>query len=314
MLLKVTCTSLNMHALSERGTSMEALSRLGRAFLDEPKAWLVLIGPVVMVVGLSGAVPYVPISNQYAQIAAAVFGIGLTLLGVIFLFQGRSSHPYGVEITSPHNNASSSSFNTIVGTAGRIPEGKELWLVRIFQDERFYPVKRISLVSGEKRWQESFELGSAARVGAFVFDEKALALISYQKEAAERHDTLVRQFNVPRSDPNCFLPAFRREFTKVLKIRECHVITVAIEASRPAPTIADGVMTSPATSRQEVLFERMRAELADGRYTWRTIERLAISAGASEAKAHEILAARDEIVLSKGKSGEAIARLAARNP
>jgi hypothetical protein len=202
----------------------------------------------------------------------------------------------------------------LLGLQGAFPKEKNSGLSEFYQDERFYPVKRISLVSGEKRWQESFELGSATRVGAFVFDEKALALISYQKEAAERHNTLARQFNVPRNDPNCFLPAFRRELTKVLKIRECHVITVAIEANPKAPTIAEAVMTPPTKSREEVLFERMRAELTSGRYAWRTIERLAISAGVSQTEAHEILAARDEVVLSKGKSGEAIARLATRNP
>jgi hypothetical protein len=64
MLLKVIYISLRIHPLSERGISMEAIWKLGRAFLEEPKAWLVLIGPVVMIVGLSGAVPYAPISNH----------------------------------------------------------------------------------------------------------------------------------------------------------------------------------------------------------------------------------------------------------
>jgi len=63
-------------------------------------------------------------------------------------------------------------------------------------------------------------------------------------------------------------------------------------------------------SRRDAIFGRMMAALADSRFKWRSVERLAIEAGVAEKEAHEILAEhRGEVVLGKGKSGNTIARL-----
>ena len=57
----------------------------------------------------------------------------------------------------------------------------------------------------------------------------------------------------------------------------------------------------------------MIAALQDDRYSWRTVERLAIEAGVEEIEAHEILAEHpDEIVLGKSHEGKLIARLSVR--
>jgi len=67
----------------------------------------------------------------------------------------------------------------------------------------------------------------------------------------------------------------------------------------------------PEKDRSEVIFQRMLPALAESKFRWRSVERLAIAAGVSESEAHEILAAHNgkEIVLGKGKSGNVIARL-----
>jgi hypothetical protein len=62
---------------------------------------------------------------------------------------------------------------------------------------------------------------------------------------------------------------------------------------------------------QDVIFRRMIAALSNSKFRWRTVERLAIEAGISEAEAHAILAAHhpNDVVLSKSKTGKTIARL-----
>jgi hypothetical protein len=56
-------------------------------------------------------------------------------------------------------------------------------------------------------------------------------------------------------------------------------------------------------------YEKMRRAMAEGKWAWRSIERLSIKAGISEAEAMAILRAEPEVELSRGKSGRAIARL-----
>jgi hypothetical protein len=78
----------------------------------------------------------------------------------------------------------------------------------------------------------------------------------------------------------------------------------------PAERGEAGARRKAASGRDEA-FDRMLAAISASRFRWRSIERLAIEAGVSESKAHEILAAHHphEVVLGKGKSGRAIARL-----
>jgi two-component system OmpR family response regulator len=74
----------------------------------------------------------------------------------------------------------------------------------------------------------------------------------------------------------------------------------------PSPTVSQEV-------QRALVFKRMVAALQDDRYSWRTIERLAIETGVEEAEAHEILAEHpDQIVLGKSHEGKLIARLSAR--
>ena len=66
-----------------------------------------------------------------------------------------------------------------------------------------------------------------------------------------------------------------------------------------------------APQRREIVFNRMMVAMQNNRFSWRTVERLAIEAGVTEAQAHEILAAHPgEVVLGKSSNGKIIARLA----
>jgi hypothetical protein len=54
----------------------------------------------------------------------------------------------------------------------------------------------------------------------------------------------------------------------------------------------------------------MVAAMQDDRFSWRTVERLAIDSGVTEGQAHEILAEHpDKVMLGKSRDGKLIARL-----
>ncbi len=84
-------------------------------------------------------------------------------------------------------------------------------------------------------------------------------------------------------------------------------------SSRDRPPVSAAGPAATAEQRREIAFKRMLAVMRDNRFSWRTVERLAIDAGVTENEAHEILAAHpDEIVLGKSRDGKLIARLAER--
>lgn len=87
-------------------------------------------------------------------------------------------------------------------------------------------------------------------------------------------------------------------------------------ARMTAPDVRPSSSTSqPGASeeRRASAFKRMVAAMQDDRFTWRTIERLAIETGMDEAEAREILAEHPaEVVLGKSHDGKLIARLSER--
>lgn len=90
--------------------------------------------------------------------------------------------------------------------------------------------------------------------------------------------------------------------------------------SRQMDAVAQALSSSGAAQpgplqaqQRDAVFKRMTMALQDDRYSWRTVERLAIEAGVDEASAHAILAEHQtEIVLGKSHEGKLIARLSAR--
>lgn len=70
-----------------------------------------------------------------------------------------------------------------------------------------------------------------------------------------------------------------------------------------------------ATERDEIIWERVRRELLGGKFVWRTLERLALVAGATREEVHDILASHPgEVKIGRGKSGRTIARHLTREP
>lgn len=91
-----------------------------------------------------------------------------------------------------------------------------------------------------------------------------------------------------------------------------------LSVSRAVEEVAQTVSSlpppqSPGPQQRDLVFKRMMVALQDDRYTWRTIERLAVEAGVDEGEAHAILAEHSsEVVLGKSHDGKLIARLSSR--
>jgi len=84
-------------------------------------------------------------------------------------------------------------------------------------------------------------------------------------------------------------------------------------ASLSIPPISSGLQAQPiaADPHREAIFQRMVAVMSDNRFSWRTVERVALEAGVTEAEAHDILAAHArDVTLGKSKDGKLIVRLA----
>jgi DNA-binding response OmpR family regulator len=87
----------------------------------------------------------------------------------------------------------------------------------------------------------------------------------------------------------------------------------ALWTERAPPPQATASQAGSVLERRAAVFKRMVAALQDDRFSWRTVERLAIESGVDEAEAHEILAGHPgEVVLGKSHDGKLIARLADR--
>jgi two-component system OmpR family response regulator len=83
-------------------------------------------------------------------------------------------------------------------------------------------------------------------------------------------------------------------------------------AAKPQ-TSAPASQPAPLAERRAAAFKRMVEAMQNDRFSWRTVERLAVESGLEEAEAREILAEHlDEVVLGKSREGRLIARLSTR--
>ncbi len=90
------------------------------------------------------------------------------------------------------------------------------------------------------------------------------------------------------------------------------IVEAAAVASTPSSATSAAASTAE-QSRRAAVYKRMISAMQDDRFSWRTVERLAIESGVDETEAHEILAEHpDEVVLGKSHDGKLLARLAER--
>jgi two-component system OmpR family response regulator len=142
--------------------------------------------------------------------------------------------------------------------------------------------------------------------------------------------------NEVRSEMAQALPAEAREIVLGKSSRSTRVLRALIPAvvilaaalgwvawnNRPASqqtaaatpqTSAPASQPAPQAERRTAAYKRMVEAMQNDRFSWRTVERLAVESGLEEAEAREILAEHlDEVVLGKSREGRLIARLSNR--
>jgi DNA-binding response OmpR family regulator len=143
--------------------------------------------------------------------------------------------------------------------------------------------------------------------------------------------------NEVRSESALALPTEAREIVLGKSSRSARVLRALIPAAavilvaalgwaawnnRPASqrtaaatpqTSAPASQPAPQAERRTAAYKRMVEAMQNDRFSWRTVERLAVESGLEEAEAREILAEHlDEVVLGKSREGRLIARLSNR--
>ncbi len=90
------------------------------------------------------------------------------------------------------------------------------------------------------------------------------------------------------------------------------VTEIESKIKEPKDNTTESVSSELNDDQIEVARERMLKGLEDGKYTWRSIERLASMGGVTEAQASSILRPMQEVIFSRGKSGRTIVKLTSR--
>lgn len=78
------------------------------------------------------------------------------------------------------------------------------------------------------------------------------------------------------------------------------------------PRTSETLPTDLTDDQTEAARERMLKGLENGKYTWRSIDRLATIGNVTETQASNILRPMSEVVFSRGKSGRTIVKLTSR--
>jgi len=190
-----------------------------------PGLLLVIVGLAAIVVA-TGAVPYAPVQGEWQKILGGVGGV-LVVVGLIWLLVGGPGpKPYGVKIVSPPANAAVGSSVMVTGTVRHIPRMKELWLVRIYRDQTYYPAGKVSVGRGQREWHEQHDLFSADTIGAFVVGQAGMALISQFKDAEKRHNRWMDDLNVLRDAKERYLPNLKMKDVEAFGITVCDTVKV----------------------------------------------------------------------------------------
>jgi hypothetical protein len=114
--------------------------------LADVRSLLIVIGAALFTLGLVGEVkPYIPEMALAARIAAMVVGLAIALTGIWLVFKDLRKDVRGVRILSPVGGEDMQETITVRGEIkDDIPDGKELWLLRIYPDRNsFVPMKAV---------------------------------------------------------------------------------------------------------------------------------------------------------------------------
>jgi hypothetical protein len=125
----------------------------------------------------------------------------------------------------------------VIGTIRKHPpKGYALWILRIFPDGAYVPLRWVDLPTGEGTWQAldcdiGGQPGEHRRLGAYLVGPSSQIMFAYFEDAAERHNRWMDELKVPKDAKDRYLPAFGAFTDDMIR---CDTVDV-IRSQQPAP-------------------------------------------------------------------------------
>jgi hypothetical protein len=192
----------------------KAVSAALQKLFESPQSLLILVGAALVGLGAAGGVTFnnwFPITQQWAQIFLSIVGLLLALLGVLLgVVKPPSATPYGISITSPTKGAHVHRTNVTGTIRKHPPKGYALWILRIYPDGSYVPLRWVDPPTGEGSWQAldcdiAGQPGDHRRLGAYLVGPSSQIMFDYFQDAAERHNRWMDQLNVPKDAKDRYL-------------------------------------------------------------------------------------------------------------
>jgi hypothetical protein len=206
-----------------------------KELVTNTKVLMIVLGAVFFVIGMSGGISYVPVVDRFNQIALAAFGGTLCIIGVILeileVAGAISRRKFGIQIRSPISEAEVPAKVKVSGTVSKmIPDDRQLWLVRIYPNGRWYAMDEVRPKEGAKDWTKIVDIGGSPGeerdIAAYVIGPIGQAFIAYQRQAAEVHNRLAKMHKIPDNVDDRYLPAFEAGSLKILDMIRCDTVTL----------------------------------------------------------------------------------------
>jgi hypothetical protein len=213
---------------------------------ENPKSLVIVVGGFLIAFGAAGGVTYnnfFPIPQLWQQVVVSVAGFLFAIAGVILVQrEPTSSRPYGISITAPGRDADIRVTDVIGVFKKRFPtELYALWLLRIYPDDRYAPMREVRLPAEGTEWvvrelnMGDGKPGERRTIGAFLIGPSGQVIFKYWSEAVERHRRLVDAVEkhnaandankIPLDDYTRYLPSIKGQTTDMI---ECHRVDVRL--------------------------------------------------------------------------------------
>jgi hypothetical protein len=203
--------------------------------VGEVRSLLIVGGLGLFAFSLVGQIaPYTPVMSPTAQIVGCIVGLGLMLGGIWFYLKDFRKNVRGIRILSP---ADGDKVQAKVPVRGEIqddvPEGKELWLLRIYPNrDKFVPMTAVH-PRANKTWDAPAKdcniaglPGEKRIIGAYIVDPSAVTLFTLFIDWRKQHDGWMDKLNVPKDAEFRTLQPIKGDPAKMENMKVGHEVEV----------------------------------------------------------------------------------------
>jgi hypothetical protein len=163
---------------------------------------LILLGVAIVILaaasGYKSKEGVLPITGSTSRIALAAFGVVVMVVGLTIRLRGLNStdfvpkpKDYDVKIFYPTPLAKVSRVDVGGSFKKEPPPGYSLWVFRLYDDGRIYPLRECTINEKEKTWEASDcdlggKQGTKRSLSVNLVGKDGKALIAYIREAVQK--------------------------------------------------------------------------------------------------------------------------------